>query len=280
MSAQCHSAADLKENGNKFFMCHMYEDAVSCYNKAIIKNPQVATCFTNRALCYLFMRKYDKAVDDCRKALELDRKSVKANFFLGKALVQLGQYDEAIKVLHRAHEFAKNQKLQFGDEVTSVIRLARREQFRAEEERRIVQEIELQSYLKDLIRKDRDDRIKTLKDGDEPYTKDEVVLVEEGAQNRLDQVDLLFAAVDDRRRKREVPDCFCGKISFDIMLDPVITPSGITYDRKDIMEHLQRVGHFDPVTRAPLQSDQLIPNLALKEAIDHFLKDNEWAIDY
>ena len=25
--------------------------------------------------------------------------------------------------------------------------------------------------------------------------------------------------------------------------------SGITYDRKDIEEHLHRVGHFDPVTR-------------------------------
>ena len=31
----------------------------------------------------------------------------------------------------------------------------------------------------------------------------------------------------------------CGKISFEIMKDPVITPSGITYDRKDIEEHLQ-----------------------------------------
>ena len=26
--------------------------------------------------------------------------------------------------------------------------------------------------------------------------------------------------------------------------------SGITYDRKDMEEHLQRVGHFDPVTRS------------------------------
>ena len=40
-------------------------------------------------------------------------------------------------------------------------------------------------------------------------------------------------------QKREVPDYLCGKISFEIMKDPVITPSGITYDRKDIEEHLQ-----------------------------------------
>lgn len=38
---------------------------------------------------------------------------------------------------------------------------------------------------------------------------------------------------------RDVPDFLCGKISFELMRDPVITPSGITYDRKDIVEHLQ-----------------------------------------
>lgn len=36
-----------------------------------------------------------------------------------------------------------------------------------------------------------------------------------------------------------MPDYLCGKISFELMREPVITPSGITYDRKDIVEHLQ-----------------------------------------
>lgn len=43
-------------------------------------------------------------------------------------------------------------------------------------------------------------------------------------------------------QKREIPDYLCGKISFELMREPCITPSGITYDRKDIEEHLQ-VGH-------------------------------------
>jgi len=42
----------------------------------------------------------------------------------------------------------------------------------------------------------------------------------------------LFAAIDDRRKRREVPDYLCDKISFDLLKDPVITPSGITYNRK------------------------------------------------
>lgn len=40
-------------------------------------------------------------------------------------------------------------------------------------------------------------------------------------------------------QKREIPDYLCGKISFELMREPCITPSGITYDRKDIEEHLQ-----------------------------------------
>jgi hypothetical protein len=44
--------------------------------------------------------------------------------------------------------------------------------------------------------------------------------------------------------------------------------------------HLQKLGHFDPVTRRDLTQDQLFPNLALKEVIDNFLKENPWAEDY
>ena len=43
---------------------------------------------------------------------------------------------------------------------------------------------------------------------------------------------------------------------------------------------LQRVGHFDPVTRSPLTQDQLIPNLAMKEVIDAFILENGWVEDY
>lgn len=64
------------------------------------------------------------------------------------------------------------------------------------------------------------------------------------------------------------------------MKDPVVTPSGITYDRRDIEEHLQRVGHFDPVTRQHLTMDKVIPNLAMKDVVDAFLADNEWANEY
>lgn len=47
-----------------------------------------------------------------------------------------------------------------------------------------------------------------------------------------------------------------------------------------ILLSLQRVGHFDPVTRSPLTQEQLIPNLAMKEVIDAFISENGWVEDY
>ena len=92
-----------------------------------------------------------------------------------------------------------------------------------------------------------------------------------------------------------MPDYLCDKISFELLNDPVITPSGITYNKKgqtplffflkvsaslDIEEHLQKVGHFDPVTSSKLTSDMLIPNLVMKEVVENFVEENEWAVDY
>lgn len=283
-------AEELKETGNCFYQQHRYEDAICAYSRAIINNPVIPTYFTNRALCYMQTMQWEKAEDDCKKALDLDRKNVKANFLLGRTCVQLGHFDEALKVLTRANDLARSQKLSFGDEITAQIRIAKKEIFRREEEKRIKQEIELQAYLNGLIDSDLARKLRELKEKNETSENSEVITEELDleseetalkmeAQSFKDKLNNLFAQVDEKRRKREVPDYLCGKISFEMLRDPVITPSGITYDRADIKEHLQRVGHFDPVTRAPLTADQLIPNLAMKEVVDHFLNENQWAID-
>lgn len=273
------NATELKDLGNKFFSARKYEEAVACYSKAIIKNPLIPTYFTNRALCYLKLQQWELACQDCRRALDMDSTSVKGHFFLGQALLELENYDEAIKYLQRASDLAKDQRLNFGDDIASQLRMAKKRRWNVLEERRIQQEIELQTYLNNLILEDKERKLSRLK---ENGVKDcqELHLLEEKQMKYLTELNSLFAKIDDRRRKRDVPDYLCGKISFEIMREPVITPSGITYDRKDIEEHLQRVGHFDPVTRTPLTQDQLIPNLAMKEVVDTFLGENEWAVDY
>eukprot|EP00163_Fabomonas_tropica_P013383 TRINITY_DN24905_c0_g1_i1.p1 TRINITY_DN24905_c0_g1~~TRINITY_DN24905_c0_g1_i1.p1 ORF type:complete len:101 (+),score=17.22 TRINITY_DN24905_c0_g1_i1:184-486(+) len=76
----------------------------------------------------------------------------------------------------------------------------------------------------------------------------------------------------------EVPECMLCKISWTIMLDPVITPSGISYDRKNILKHLEQQPN-DPMTRKPLKESDLVPNIGLRECIEEFLDLNPWAYE-
>lgn len=61
--------------------------------------------FTNRALCHLKMKKWDASCLDCKRALDMDSGLVKGHFFLGQALLELDNYDEAIKHLQRGEFF-------------------------------------------------------------------------------------------------------------------------------------------------------------------------------
>lgn len=76
-----------------------------------------------------------------------------------------------------------------------------------------------------------------------------------------------------------VPDYLIDGISFEIMHDPVITPSGVSYERINILKHI-RASPVDPLTRETLRESQLIPNVGLKNACAEFLENNGWAVDY
>lgn len=273
------SDKELKDQGNKQFAARNFDGAIDSYTLAIIKNSNVPHYYTNRALCYLNQKRWPQAVQDARQALEKDPNLVKGHFYLGKALLERESLDEAIKHLHRANDLAKEQKLNFGDDIAVQLRIARKKRWNIQEEKRIQQEIELQTCLTRLIVEDRDRKIEELRNtGEDVDVLVEKVEVE--TDRNMDELHSVFAKVDERRQKRDVPDYMCGKISFEILKDPVITPSGITYDRKDIEEHLTRVGHFDPVTRTKLTQDLLIPNYAMKEVVDDFITNNEWAHDF
>uniref|UniRef100_A0A671VSF0 E3 ubiquitin-protein ligase CHIP n=2 Tax=Sparus aurata TaxID=8175 RepID=A0A671VSF0_SPAAU len=279
------SAQELKEQGNRLFLSRKYLEAAACYSKAITHSPSVPAYYTNRALCYVKLQQYDKALSDCRHALELDSQSVKAHFFMGQCHLEMENYDEAIGNLQKAYNLAKEQRLNFGDDIPSALRVAKKKRWNSLEERRINQESELHAYLSKLIQAEKKRELEGCRRKQEDKSDDSRVQhnlneIHTKHDKYLSDMEELFCQVDEKRKKREIPDFLCGKISFELMREPCITPSGVTYDRKDIEEHLQRVGHFDPVTRSPLTQDQLIPNLAMKEVIDAFILENGWVEDY
>lgn len=47
------------------------------------------------------MKRWEQTCQDCKRALDIDSNHVKGHFFLGSALLELENYDEAIKHLQR-----------------------------------------------------------------------------------------------------------------------------------------------------------------------------------
>jgi len=72
----------------------------------------------------------------------------------------------------------------------------------------------------------------------------------------------------------EIPQHFCCPITLDIMKDPVIAPSGYTYERIAIEEHLKKT-NTDPFTNEPTNLNDLRVNRALKDAIVAFLNEHQ-----
>ncbi len=68
-----------------------------------------------------------------------------------------------------------------------------------------------------------------------------------------------------------IPDEFICPITLDIMKDPVLCEDGYTYERTAIMSIQPSKS---PMTRQPFDKSKLIPNRALKNAIDRFLSSN------
>lgn len=114
------SAVDLKEQGNKLFRHAKYKEALDYYSRAIVSvgflivdsysqviiflqncDPLDCVYFTNRALCYLKLQLWEQAAKDARRSLELDPNWIKGHFFLGSALLEMENYNDAIKYLQR-----------------------------------------------------------------------------------------------------------------------------------------------------------------------------------
>ncbi|XP_052187227.1 E3 ubiquitin-protein ligase CHIP [Diospyros lotus] len=264
-------AEQLRQDGNIYFKKDRFLAAIDAYTEAIALCPNVPVYWTNRALCHRKRNDWTKVEDDCRRAIQLDHNSVKAHYMLGLALLQRQEFAEGVRELERALDLGRG---------------ANPQSYMVEE---IWQELAKAKYLEwEHDSTKRAWELQTLKEACESAlierhfldnSEDKGFLGEASDANsaQLELLGQVFQEAGEADMPKEVPDYLCCKITLDIFRDPVITPSGITYERAVIIDHLQKVGRFDPVTREPLKEYQLISNLAIKEAVQAFLEKHGWA---
>jgi len=86
----------MKEKGNDEFKKGNYEKAIEYYTYATEMDPTNHVFYTNRAMCYAAMKKWDKSLRDAETSIKLKKDWEKGHYRRGVALQNLGRLQEAV----------------------------------------------------------------------------------------------------------------------------------------------------------------------------------------
>eukprot|EP01107_Rhizomastix_libera_P001416 TRINITY_DN12299_c0_g1_i2.p1 TRINITY_DN12299_c0_g1~~TRINITY_DN12299_c0_g1_i2.p1 ORF type:complete len:172 (+),score=22.15 TRINITY_DN12299_c0_g1_i2:191-706(+) len=100
-------ASNEKSLGNTCFKRGNYQDALSHYSMAIQYDPYQHVYYTNRALVYLKLCRYQEAITDC--TISIDRQpSIKAFHHRASARAEIGHHQLSVDDFKRALLFENN----------------------------------------------------------------------------------------------------------------------------------------------------------------------------
>ncbi|KAI0452039.1 U-box domain-containing protein [Xylaria acuta] len=287
MTSNAEKAARLKEEGNRHFGAGNFHAAEGLYSKAsswvadvellsvsIIADAANPYLYTNRAMSRTKLALHEEAASDCYTSLKLSGPNMKAYFLLSQCLVALHDFNGALENALEAHKMGTETNDKSLPQLTTQVLRCKKERWDELEKRRSREGQELEKELIRLLEREHHANI-----ADSASDIERAEILEEFA-NKITLLEATFeAARSASGKKREVPDWVIDDISFGIMVDPVITKTGKSYERASIMEALRR-NPVDPLTREPLLPSDLRPNIGLRQACEEFLENNGWAVDW
>ena len=95
-------AEEIKETGNKLLNINKFADAVDKFTDAInlgIETKKNAIYYSNRAFCNIKLENFGLALQDSKKAIEIDENYIKAYYRRASANLFLFDYEQAVKDL-------------------------------------------------------------------------------------------------------------------------------------------------------------------------------------
>ncbi|PSS05196.1 hypothetical protein BD289DRAFT_478096 [Coniella lustricola] len=269
-------ALHYKEQGNRLFLKGQYAAAEGLYSQAIVADPKDHKFYTNRAMARSKLKRWEDVIEDCQTCLTLSPNNMKAVFYMAEAQLEMRDFDVALQTAQQAYQLYSQSEDGFKS-LGSVIKLVlrcRKERWEDKERRRLRERSDLERELTEILERERDAAC-ALAGGDR-----ELEDIKAEWATKLEALQSTFQlARGEQSRRREVPDWAIDDITFGILVDPVMTKTGKSYERASLLEHLKR-SKTDPITREPLQPSDLRPNLDLRDACAEFLEHNGWAVDW
>ncbi|MDZ8227880.1 MULTISPECIES: tetratricopeptide repeat protein [unclassified Nostoc] len=93
---------DLQRQGDQLFSSQKYEQAITCYNKIVKKQPKNADAWYWRGYALYFLNKHEEAIASFDQAIQIQPDYAKAWFRRGYSLYCLQRYAEAITAYEKA----------------------------------------------------------------------------------------------------------------------------------------------------------------------------------
>ncbi|KAI6778467.1 STIP1y and U box-containing protein-like protein [Emericellopsis cladophorae] len=270
-------AERLRQDGNEHFRRRNYTAAEACYSQALVNDPNMTAAYANRAMCRFFLASHDASITDCDAVLARDPDHLKAHYYKSKNLLALGNVDEASTHALLAYEMCVAQGADTSLRMTKEhLFVCRKERWDVKERRRRASARAFEREMVGVLEREIERDVLEAAGGSEA---ERAAVREEGNKRLADLRDVFERARAKDDVKREVPEWLIDDITYNVMLDPVITPSGRSYERESITKFIEKAG-TDPTTREPLAKSDLKPNRVLKEACSWFLDENGWAYDW
>ncbi|KAL4871816.1 hypothetical protein BDV12DRAFT_163163 [Aspergillus spectabilis] len=281
---------ELKEKGNQLYKDGDYNGAEELYSQAILKNPREPTFFTNRALTRTKLEKWAGVEQDARTAIDLygpkSANSLKSCWYLAQALLGLQRPQEAYEVAISAYHASLDAKSPQTENLSKSVLRAKQQIWAVKETARLREMNQTLATMEQLVEADLKRSLDDLQGqlerggiGETGFLEDQKALREDAERHVQNVRDAFRIASNGDIQERVVPDYLVDGITFEIMHDPVITPSGSTFDRIGLLKYVKQA-KVDPITRAPMTVDDIRPNYALKAACEDFLTKNGWAVDW
>ena len=118
-----------REQGILEYIESNYDESIRIFTNLIESNDDIYINLCNRSACYIKLRKYKEALDDCKQVLKYNQTWAKAWGRLGASLYGLSQYNNAKKAYIKASELEPTNQIyknmisiiSSNDMITSII---------------------------------------------------------------------------------------------------------------------------------------------------------------
>ena len=187
-----------------------FKAAETAYTRAIQKDPTESKFFTNRAMTRMRLQSWDDVIDDCIKAIEIQKNNMKAYFYLAQAQLALHHPNEALSSAMTAYHECLLTGSSSTANASALVLQAKKEKWEARERDRLRRRSDLLRELEDGLYRgaasERDGIIERLRTGElsESTAQEEEQELKDSITNKCNELRSVFALADPENMQRRV----------------------------------------------------------------------------